>query len=65
MTRQFLLELITKRHFLDLTYLAFVYWISWMVTIKLGFTILQVNIKLKNIIICALLGTLINWLCLK
>jgi hypothetical protein len=54
MTEQFLLEIFDKGQYLELICLFLVYEISWMITIKLGFTILQVDIKLKNTIIGAL-----------
>jgi hypothetical protein len=60
MTRQLLLEALNKWLFLDLILLMLVYGISWIIILELGFSLLKVKIKIKNIIIGALLGAFVS-----
>jgi DNA-binding CsgD family transcriptional regulator len=59
MTRQLLLEIFNQRLFLDLVLFILSYGLSWIVILKLGFKILQVDIKFKSLITATLLGSFV------
>jgi DNA-binding CsgD family transcriptional regulator len=60
MTKDILIQLITKALVLDLVLLEISYLASWLVALKLGFRILELEVRLKEIFFGALIGASTN-----